>query len=63
MIKCVLGHNWGFPRRWKAYEGKDNVDVETCTDCGARRVSVTQFHGAGKSATAEKAAAAGKVDK
>ena len=37
------GHKWGFPRRWREFDGKHNVDVQTCTKCGARRISPVQF--------------------
>ena len=37
------GHKWGFPRRWREFDGKPNVDVQTCTTCGARRISPVQF--------------------
>lgn len=37
------GHHWGFPRRWREFDGKRNVDVQTCTTCGARRISPVQF--------------------
>ena len=36
-------HEWGFPRRWTEFEGRQNVDVQTCAKCGARRVSIVQF--------------------
>ena len=36
-------HNWGFPRRWPEFEGQRNVDVQTCSKCGVRRVSPIQF--------------------
>lgn len=36
-------HNWGFPRRWPEFEGKRNVDVQTCSKCGARRESPVRF--------------------
>ena len=43
------GHKWGFPRRWREFDGQRNVDVQTCTTCGARRISPVQF---GPAATA-----------
>jgi len=36
-------HDWGFPFRWKEFDGRRNVDVQTCAKCGARRVSSVQF--------------------
>ena len=36
-------HRWGFPRRWPEFEGRRNVDVQTCAKCGARRLSPIQF--------------------
>lgn len=36
-------HAWGFPRRWPEFEGRRNVDVQTCVKCGARRLSEVQF--------------------
>ena len=42
-------HTWGFPRRWREFDGQQNVDVQTCTKCGARRISPVQF---GKAANA-----------
>ncbi len=36
-------HMWGFPRRWPEFEGRRNVDVQTCSKCGARRESRVQF--------------------
>ncbi len=41
MFSC--SHDWGFPRRWEEFQGKRNVDVQTCSNCGARRVSPVQF--------------------
>jgi hypothetical protein len=38
---CI--HTLGFPRRWREFDGKRNVDVQTCAKCGARRLSVVQF--------------------
>lgn len=36
-------HSWGFPHRWPEFAGRRNVDVQTCTKCGARRISTIQF--------------------
>jgi hypothetical protein len=36
-------HRWGFPRRWPEFQGRIDVDVQTCTRCGARRRSPVQF--------------------
>jgi hypothetical protein len=36
-------HAWGFPRREAAFAGHDNVDVQTCLKCCARRLSPVQF--------------------
>ena len=36
-------HTWGFPRRWLEFGGQPDVDVQTCTVCGARRISPVQF--------------------
>ncbi len=36
-------HDWGFPRRWAEFEGRRDVDVQTCAKCGARRLSPVQF--------------------
>jgi hypothetical protein len=36
-------HKWGFPRRWPEFNGKRNVDVQTCSKCGARRESRVRF--------------------
>jgi hypothetical protein len=36
-------HSWGFPRRWARFAAQANVDVQTCTKCGARRLSPVQF--------------------
>jgi hypothetical protein len=41
IFKC--SHSWGFPQRWPEFEGKLNVDVQTCSKCGARRESPVQF--------------------
>ena len=41
MFSCH--HDWGFPRRWPEFQAKRNVDVQTCANCGARRVSPVQF--------------------
>ena len=39
----VLATRWGFPRRWPEFDGKRNVDVQTCAKCGAQRESPVQF--------------------
>ena len=39
IFKC--SHSWGFPQRWPEFNGKRNVDVQTCSKCGARRESRT----------------------
>jgi len=36
-------HKWGFPRRRPEFDGRRNVDVQTCVKCGARRLSEVQF--------------------
>jgi hypothetical protein len=36
-------HSWSFPRRWPKFGEQRNVDVQTCSKCGARRVSPIQF--------------------
>ena len=36
-------HEWGFPRRWREFEGERDVDVQRCTRCGTYRRSVVQF--------------------
>jgi hypothetical protein len=41
IFKC--SHSWGFPQRWPEFNGKRNVDVQTCSKCGARRESPVQF--------------------
>ncbi len=41
ILRCW--HKWGFPRRWPEFEGRRNVDVQTCSKCGARRESRVQF--------------------
>ena len=41
IFKC--SHSWGFPQRWPEFEGKLNVDVQTCSKCGARRLSPVTF--------------------
>ena len=40
IFKC--SHSWGFPQRWPEFNGKRNVDVQTCSKCGARRESPVQ---------------------
>jgi hypothetical protein len=42
-LKWVCRHNWGFPRRWPEFDGKRDVDVQTCAKCGVRRMSIVQF--------------------
>jgi hypothetical protein len=41
MFSCC--HRWGFPRRWPEFEGRTNVDVQTCAKCGGHRLSPVQF--------------------
>jgi sulfur relay (sulfurtransferase) complex TusBCD TusD component (DsrE family) len=53
IFKC--SHSWGFPQRWPEFNGKRNVDVQTCSKCGARRESSVQF---GKLAPEQKLAEA-----
>jgi len=53
LFQCV--HSWGFPRRRPEFDGRRNVDVQTCSKCGARRVSPVQF---GSAATALETTAA-----
>jgi hypothetical protein len=36
-------HMWGFPRRRPEFGGRRNVDVQTCSKCGAQRISPVQF--------------------
>ena len=36
-------HSWGFPRRRPEFDGQRNVDVQTCSKCGAQRISPVQF--------------------
>jgi NAD-dependent SIR2 family protein deacetylase len=43
ILKWSCRHSWGFPRRWPVFQGKRNVDVQTCAKCGARRESPVQF--------------------
>jgi hypothetical protein len=43
IIKWFCRHSWGFPRRWPEFQGKSDVDVQTCSKCGARRESPVQF--------------------
>lgn len=43
ILKWSCRHSWGFPRRWPEFQGKCNVDVQTCSKCGARRESPVQF--------------------
>lgn len=42
-MNCFTGHNWGFPRRWKAFEGERDIDVQRCLSCGRYRKSSVQF--------------------
>jgi hypothetical protein len=41
LFEC--SHSFGFPRRWDEFQGNRNVDVQTCSKCGARRESLVQF--------------------
>ena len=43
MLLFLCLHSWGFPRRWLEFHGKQNVDVQTCSKCGARRLSPVTF--------------------
>ena len=43
MLLFLCMHSWGFPRRWPEFHGKQNVDVQTCSKCGARRLSPVTF--------------------
>lgn len=36
-------HEWSFPRRRTAFAERRDVDVQTCSKCGAQRVSPIQF--------------------
>ena len=36
-------HEWSFPRRRATFAEHRNVDVQTCSKCGAQRVSPIQF--------------------
>ena len=36
-------HEWSFPRRRAAFAEHRDVDVQTCSRCGAQRVSPIQF--------------------
>jgi hypothetical protein len=36
-------HEWSFPRRRATCAEHRNVDVQTCSKCGAQRVSPIQF--------------------
>lgn len=49
ILKWSCRHYWGFPRRWPEFQGKRNVDVQTCSKCGARRESPVQFGAAAAS--------------
>ncbi|HZT29217.1 MAG TPA: hypothetical protein VFA33_05005 [Bryobacteraceae bacterium] len=42
-FKWLCRHSWGFPRRWPEFDGQRNVDVQTCSKCGTRRISPIQF--------------------
>jgi hypothetical protein len=42
-LAALCFHRWGFPRRCAQYGGQQNVDVQTCLKCGAKRVSLVQF--------------------
>jgi hypothetical protein len=41
-------HTWSFPRRRATFGAHTNVDVQTCTECGARRLSSIQFKSKGE---------------
>jgi hypothetical protein len=43
MALFSCSHNWGFPRRKAEFEGKCDVDVQSCSKCGAQRISPVQF--------------------
>lgn len=43
MVLFSCGHDWGFPRRRREFQGKHKVDVQTCSKCGAERISPVQF--------------------
>ena len=43
MALFSCSHSWGFPRRRAEFADQRNVDVQTCSKCGARRVSPVQF--------------------
>jgi hypothetical protein len=42
-LGCHCRHSWGFPRRLREFQGKRDVDVQTCSKCGGRRESPVQF--------------------
>ena len=44
-------HDWGFPRRRREFGGQCNVDVQTCSKCGAQRISPVQFGPAAEDAS------------
>ncbi len=50
VFKWFCHHAWGFPRRWPQFEGKRDIDVQTCSKCGARRESLVQFGAAAPAA-------------
>lgn len=43
LFQLMCRHAWGFPRRWREFQGRLNVDIQTCANCGAHRVSIVQF--------------------
>lgn len=43
MVLFQCRHRWAFPRRWPEFEGQTDVDVQTCSKCGAHRLSPIQF--------------------
>jgi hypothetical protein len=43
MALFSCNHSWGFPRRRADFAGQPNVDVQTCSKCGAQRISPVQF--------------------
>ena len=43
LLPRICIHRWGFPRRYRTFRGKPNVDVQTCGKCGAQRISPIQF--------------------
>ena len=43
MDMFFCNHSWGFPRRRPEFQGRQAVDVQTCSKCGAQRISPVQF--------------------